>query len=337
MKIRLCHNIFLLCLFCGGCVHTSQIVKGDLEQPAPRVKTATPLSRPLLTGDKIRLDTALRYDRYTLADTYTYQKKKRDFNWEQIRNLLAFVENMQDDTTRWIVLQNYKNRNGQAPLVGRYARNVYGNIADTAGVERYQSVPLFRPDDTLTAVVYGRDGSIAHLESCDSLHCRIFNPIDSQRWLVPQCYVKILDRHTRFEHVIVIDRKDQNITTLERLRRGRWVIRSKNPATTGRQRPPYAKATPLGMFLLQETKRKMLYLKDGSDSLGGFAPYAMRFTNGAYIHGVPVAVPQKEEIEYSWSLGTTPRSHMCVRNATSHSKFIYEWAPVERTLVVVLE
>lgn len=44
---------------------------------------------------------------------------------------------------------------------------------------------------------------------------------------------------------------------------------------------------------------------------GGYAPYASRFTDGAYIHGVPVNEPRKTQIEYSWSLGTTP-DHICV-------------------------
>ncbi|MEO3497874.1 L,D-transpeptidase, partial [Phocaeicola vulgatus] len=29
--------------------------------------------------------------------------------------------------------------------------------------------------------------------------------------------------------------------------------------------------------------------------------------------------------------------HMCVRNATSHAKFIFEWAPVNETIIFVLE
>ena len=81
----------------------------------------------------------------------------------------------------------------------------------------------------------------------------------------------------------------------------------------------------------------MVYLKDGSAERGGFAPYASRFTNGAFIHGVPVKAPGTAIIEWSWSLGTTPRSHMCVRNATSHAKFIYQWAPLKQSLVVVVE
>ncbi len=76
----------------------------------------------------------------------------------------------------------------------------------------------------------------------------------------------------------------------------------------------------------------MIYLVDGSKETGGFAPYASRFTNGGYIHGVPVNAPRKSLIEYSPTLGTTPRSHMCVRNATSHAKFVYDWAPVNELL-----
>ena len=82
----------------------------------------------------------------------------------------------------------------------------------------------------------------------------------------------------------------------------------------------YAQPTPLGMFVLQEKKPKMIFLKDGSTATGGFAPYANRFNNGGYIHGVPTNAPAKGIIEYSYTLGTTPRSHMCVRNATSHAK-----------------
>ena len=140
-----------------------------------------------------------------------------------------------------------------------------------------------------------------------------------------------------FRHVVFVDRRDQNIATLERKAEGEWLVRSMNPATTGKHRPPYGHDTPLGMFVVQQKKPKMIFLKDGSTATGGYAPYASRFTNGAYIHGVPVNVPRTAMIEYSWSLGTTPRSHMCVRNATSHAKFVYEWAPVFASLVVVIE
>lgn len=70
---------------------------------------------------------------------------------------------------------------------------------------------------------------------------------------------------------------------------------------------------------------------------GGFAPWASRFDNGSYLHGVPVNTPATAIIEFSWSLGTTPRSHMCVRNASSHAKFIYDNFPTLETIVFVFD
>lgn len=154
---------------------------------------------------------------------------------------------------------------------------------------------------------------------------------------MPRRYLKLLADSTTFDHVVFVDRMEQNIATLEHVGKGEWKIRSMNPSTTGRHAPPYAQETPLGMYLIQQKKARMVFLKDGSAETGGYAPYASCFTNGAYIHGVPVNVPRTSMIEYSWSLGTTPRSHMCVRNATSHAKFVFDWAPVERSLVVVIE
>lgn len=291
----------------------------------------------LLTADDIHLTKELLYDQYTLDDVYPYKDTVRSFKWDVIRNCLAFIENMQRDTVRWVVLQNYKNLNREAPLVRKYVRNVYRRVADTLGVERYQSVPMYLPTDTLTPERYGRDGTIARLKGQEGSFSRIFPITWEEEWLTLNRYLKPLADSTVFHHVIFVDRLDQNIATLEWVDRGEWKIRSMNPATTGRHAPPYAQETPLGMYLLQQKKTRMVYLKDGSTATGGYAPYASRFTNGAYIHGVPVNVPRTAMIEYSPSLGTTPRSHMCVRNATSHSKFIFDWAPMEQSLIVVIE
>lgn len=307
--------------------------------PAPepaRPQPEIPVVKPLEPKDII-LSKNLEYDKYTLDDVYPYRDTTRSFKWEAIKQHLADIENMQSDKMRWAVMTNYKNRNGEAPLVKTFVRNEYTRVSDTLGVERYQSVPVYELTDTVTPLRYGRDGSIVWLNDTTGNFWRI-QPVNSgKEWLVPHRYLKHLSGKVEFSHVIVVDRGDQNITTLERKSRGKWDILSMNPATTGRHAPPYAQETPLGVFLLQEKKKRMLFLKDGSTSLGGEAPFASRFTNGAYIHGIPTNLPQTGIIEYSWSLGTVPKSHMCVRNATSHAQFIYEWAPTERTLIVVIE
>ncbi|MDM8326241.1 L,D-transpeptidase [Bacteroides gallinaceum] len=316
-----------------------EVVPADIAEPAPSdtIEVVLPFERRTLSASDIILAKEFLYDKYTLEDTYPYQDTVRSFKWDIIRQCLAFVENIQLEPRHWAVLQNYKNMYGEAPVVANYVRNEFDRVSDTLGVERYQSVPLYLPADTVTPVRYGRDGSLVYLQGKTGSYCRLVPVTVESEWLAPERYVRELPDTTYFSHVIFVDRGDQNIATLERKAKGEWLVRSMNPATTGRHNPPYGHDTPLGMFVIQQKKPKMVFLKDGSQATGGYAPYASRFTNGAYIHGVPVNVPRTAMIEYSWSLGTTPRSHMCVRNATSHAKFIYDWAPTFNSLVVVIE
>lgn len=332
-------------LFLAGCHNRQEqpltVTKQDIafsdSTPPDTAVIVLPFKEKLLTAADITLTKDLLYDQHTLEDTYPYKDTVRSFKWDVVRNCLAFIENMQQDTAKWVVLQNYKNLNREAPLVRKFVRDSYRRVADTLGVERYQSVPLYLLNDTLTPEIYGRDGTLAHLMGKEGGFYRIRPATLEEEWLAPTRYIKQLDDTTAFNHIVFVDRLNQNIATLERTVKGEWKIRSMNPATTGLHAPPYGQETPLGMYLIQDKKTRMVFLKDGSTATGGYAPYASRFTNGAYIHGVPVNAPRTAMIEYSWSLGTTPRSHMCVRNASSHSKFVFDWAPTWRTLVVVIE
>lgn len=336
----------LLFLLAFACMHLF-LTGCTLRTPSPMPMTdsirtdtasALPAPKPLLKGTDIVIEKDLLYDKYTLKDTYPQKDTAWSFKWTLIEEWLATVENMQREAGHlWVVMQNYKNRNREAPTVRNYHRNAYGRVADSLNIERYQSAPLYLLTDTAVPERYGRDGTLARLEGTEGTFCRIRLTGSEEEWLIPARYVKTLPDSTQFRHVIIVDRDNQHIATLEHTAEAHWLVRSMNPCTTGMRRPPYAQPTPLGMFLLQEKKRRMVYLKDGSAEHGGFAPYACRFTNGAYLHGVPVNAPHTQEIEYSYSLGTTPRSHMCVRVATSHARFIYEWAPVLQTLIIVIE
>lgn len=331
--------ILLLILVLTGCTQQKKevIVLGEEQQTTEEAVKEEEKAVPDITPDDINIIKDLKYDQYTLKDRYEYKDTVRSFKWDVIKKHLAFIENMQKEKKKWVVLQNYKNRNKEAPLVRNYIRNVYKRIADTLEVERYQSVPLYMLNDTLVPEIYGRDGSLAYITGQKGTFMRIKPMTDSKEWYAPKQYLKILPEKISFNYAIVVGRRDQNITTLERTAPGEWRVRSMNPATTGQHRPPYAQETPLGSYIIQEKKEKMVFLKDGSKENGGFAPYASRFTNGAYIHGVPVNLPATKMIEYSWSLGTTPRSHMCVRNATSHAKFIYDYMPALQTIVIVID
>lgn len=296
----------------------------------------TPLIHDV-TLPELSLTKELVYDKYTLEDNYKYGNKDRSFKWDKIKDIILLLENNQKKPRKWIVIQNYRNMNLEAPAVKNFIRNEYNKVCDTLMVEKHQSAPLYIPGDTTNAIIYARDGSIAEITDSIGKFYSINMIDDSVKWLIPKRYVKELPYGTKFHNLIVVDRLCQNITTIERTGRANWKIRSMNPSTTGMHSPPYAKETPLGLFLLQEKKKKMLFLKDGTSQMGGYAPYASRFTCGAYIHGVPVNLPATQQIEYGWTLGTTPRSHMCVRNATSHAQYIYDSIPELATIIAIIE
>lgn len=305
-------------------------------QPAPDSATVEVAEIIDTVPKEIIIEKELLYDQRTLEDTYPYKDTTREFQWEKIKERLAWLESIQKEPATWSILQNYRNKNGEAPLVKNYHRDSYRRIADSLGVERFQGIPLYLTTDTTVPELYGRDGAlIKHLEDYTNF-TRVASVHTGKEWMIPKKYIQTIPDTIVFKKAVFVDTRNQNIATLEQ-EGDKWLVRSMNPATTGLHRPPYAQETPPGVYIIQEKKPRMIYLVDGTTETGGFAPYASRFTNGGYIHGVPVNAPRKSLIEYSSTLGTTPRSHMCVRNATSHAKFIYDWAPVYETLVFVFD
>lgn len=305
----------------------------DTERP---VEVPEPV---IYTPDSVKIEKAFLYDnKYTLADEYPYKDTTRIFQWNKIKEGLFRIDSLRNKPASWGILQNRRNIHGEAPLVKNYSRNAYNRVADSLGVERYQGIPLFAPGNLEVPQLYGLDGSPVKISGYVGDSLKIENINIAGNWIVPSKYVKEIGDTIVFNQVIFVDRTNQNIATFEKDSTGvKWLVRSMMPATTGVHSPPFAHETPLGIFVIQEKKEKMLYTKDGSTANGGFAPYANRFSNGGYVHGVPTNAPGKSIIEYSPTLGTTPRSHMCVRTVSSHAKFIFEWSNINETLVFVIE
>lgn len=288
----------------------------------------------IFTAHAADFEKILLYDKYTLAGTYPYKKGTREFQWATISQKLDSIQQFTKNNETLALLTNYKNWRGNAPLAIVTKTDEYGSVVDKYGVPKNQAIPLYAPSDTHVER-YGKDGSlVAITDSINNFYIIKHSYIEGI-WKIPKKYIKKLDA-TSFEKVIVIDRTNQNIAALQYLDTT-WVVRSMNPATTGLHKPPYQRTTPLGVFVMQNKNSKMIYHADGTKEIGGYAPYANRFCCGGYIHGVPVNLPRTKMIEYSATLGTTPRSHMCVRNATSHAEFIYKWTNSYETLIIVIE
>ena len=251
--------IYLLTLSCLLCACNREN-RTNLPQPevtgvADSLETVPPEEKSKAnSAEQIKIKKDLLYDKYTLEDTYPYKDTTRSFQWDKIKERLALLENIQQTPSQWGILQNYKNRNGEAPLVRHYKRNAYKRIADTLGIERYQSVPLYLLTDTLVPERYGEDGSLVRFLADGENFVKVSPIYIGEEWYVPKRYVKVLPDTTHFIKTIMIDRRDQNIMTLEQTGEAQWTVRSMNPATTGRHRPPYAQETPLGIFVLQEKR-----------------------------------------------------------------------------------
>ena len=340
MNRRLTCVILSILLLSLGCQQDKKDTTANKEVFKPQ-KTAPPPKKQeekpkVLTAADIIIKKELLYNKYTLEDSYPYKDTTRGFQWNKIKEKLAFVENFQQTPSLYGVLQNYQNEKGEAPTIQDYKRDSYKRVSDSFNVERYQAAPLY-DINTAKAVRYGRDGWLVRVQGPDTLAKIPIEGISFEgKYTVPKKYLRIVNDTVQFKIINVVDVTNQNICTLEKVG-NEWLVRSMNPVTSGRHKPPHAQETPTGLFVVQEHKSKMFYYEDGTKTYAGFAPYATRFTAGAYIHGVPVNNPNGSIIEYSESLGTTPKSHMCVRNASSHAQFVYKRSKDFSSLVIVID
>ncbi len=338
-KMRL-NIIFLICLLISYACHTKSQEGPAKEKKQDEIKTETKAEikkSDIKPKIKVRIRKEFLYDKDTLPDNYPYKATTREFQWDKIRKKLIFLDSIQENAISWAILQNYKNFNGEAKTVKNFRRNDYNWVSDSLGVERYQSAPLYSLSDSIIPLLYGRDGSLVKLTGTDGNFIKIKTLHFEGEWKVPKRYVKTLDDSITFKKTIFVDRTNQNIATLEKID-SIWFVRSMVKATTGLHKPPYQHETPLGIFVVQQKKYKMIYNDDGSSERAGFAPYASRFSSGAHLHGVPVNGPIDSKIvESSPSLGTTPRSHMCVRTISSHAEFIYKWGKIDNAIVFVFD
>ncbi|MFZ5353070.1 MAG: L,D-transpeptidase family protein [Bacillota bacterium] len=267
---------------------------------------------------------------------YVFSKlvELREFQFEKMKaEIIKLKEAVNNGTTAYI--SNYKNRNGAAPL-----RN--GKTTDDFGIRRYQSAPAYYEPSMDSDFRYIADGALINtLEEIDGFY-KITTSNFAGEYYVPSKYISFKNSIEKLEKVIVVDRKNQNEAVFE-INDDKLRLISYIYATTG-EKAKYKLPTDLGYYMAIEKRERFLYLDDVTKEVSGYAPYAIRFSGGTYIHGVPVEYQKEEEkltdpglIEYLVTIGTTPRSHKCVRNYTSHAKYLYDWAEIGKTAVIVIE
>lgn len=317
----------------------------------------------------------IQYDKYLIPEPYTYEvgQELRYFHFEEMLAAVLDVEKayenglwqqremhsatgididgtlQNDESTidKLGYIDNYKNRNGWAPYWN-------GKAQDSEGTYRYASAPGYLTSDMAgSEFIYILDGTLVKILEDNEDFTKVQVVYTGKEYYVPSKYIDTGDCITDFSKAVVVDRANQNIATFEKVpardkattgRENDWVIRSYSLATTGKE-GKYHQPTPLGYYFAIEKKYTFYYLKDGTNVIEGYAPYAVRFTSGAYIHGVATAYKYAADgskidagfQEYSKTIGTVPLSHECVRNYTSHAKFMYDWYEHGKTVVIVIE
>lgn len=255
----------------------------------------------------------------------------------QLDKMMDAVQGLKDevDQNRTGFIHNYKNFRGAPPLYK-------GKTNDKYGYRRDQSAAGYQKPDRTSEFRYILDGMIVNIIGESNNFYKVTVPgFDGEYW-VEKKYISLYNSIKKLTQAVVIDRKNQNEAVFEYDEDG-WKLVSYSLATTGKK-GPYSLLTPLGNFMAIEKRPQFWYYADGTTRVAGYAPYAVRFSGGGYIHGVPVDYIMKGSkridpglIEYSSTIGTIPRSHMCVRNYTSHAQFIYEWIEIGKAAVIVIE
>lgn len=95
---------------------------------------------------------------------------------------------------------------------------------------------------------------------------------------IPKEYVSFDNNIDKLTKAVVVDVTNQNQAVFEKIS-GSWNMVSYNLATTG-VRSEKMFETPIGNFKVQEKKDKFEYLNDATGEIAGYAPYAIRFSQG---------------------------------------------------------
>jgi hypothetical protein len=237
-----------------------------------------------------------------------------------------------------VYIVNYKNRHGKPPALPG------GKTVDEYGNRRDQSAPAHTAPDAKSPFRYAPDGLLGTRQDKANGMTKVYFPSFGAAYWVPDKYLSTQpDCIAQLTQAVVVDRANQNSGTFE-LQNGRWTLIALTYVSTGKQ-GGYSLKTPLGSFMAQSRSSKFYYYYDGTQTIEGYAPWAIRFSGGGYLHGVPRAFRYDEYgnrvdpglAESLRSLGTTPQSHMCVRNYTSYAKFIYDWYKQGQCAVIVFE
>ena len=269
-------------------------------------------------------------------DYVGYIKRKdvyiREVNEEKalakIKELNDFVTKKLSQNKELVVTETYA-----------YDQEINGekNTPDSEGERAANATKFYKKPSDKAPWVYLGDRSLLAIEGYENNFVKVSVPGRKDFLYVKKNMFKYT-RATKFnsliEKVVVVDRTNQN-TQLYDYVGGEFLLTYSSQSTTGYNNNNNSYRTPRGYYIVSNLKPVMVYYDDpkktDEERDTGRALYAVRFSGGYYLHGIPLKDDLKGTERESTRkrvesiLGSHPSSHGCVRNSDENAKFIYNW------------
>lgn len=211
------------------------------------------------------------------------------------------------------------------------------NITDADGERSANASIFYKEPNSKSKWVYLGDRSLVALEGNEKGYVKVSTP-GREGFLYIKKEKFRFTRNTKIinliEKVVFVDRINQN-TQLFDFVEGNFVQTHISNSTTGYNDNKNSYKTPKGFYIVSNIKPFMLYYDDPKfgdvERELGRALYAVRFSGGYYLHGIPLKDElkgkerEKTKERVAGILGSHPSSHGCVRNSDEDAKFIYDW------------
>lgn len=271
---------------------------------------------------------------------YAGNAKVRGFNWqkaiEKANKINAFIVSANKAKKDIYFLDSYVSLNTETD--GK--KDKFGNAAN-------QSIKAYFNNNK--EYINLPDRSLVTLEKQDDKYVYIKTlSYGDEIYAVPKGHIRRFKKanvNKLVDKFIYIDRDSQTQVTIERNKNTNiYNVNAVGYITTGITKG-VGFVTPYGDFLVAYTKPVMAYASDyekepilnsKGEKIGekpiviGDARYAIRFSGGGYLHGIPSTFEPKENRDArkrvtASKLGTIPLSHKCVRNEDDVIEHLYRW------------
>jgi len=269
-------------------------------------------------------------------DYVAYIKRKdvyiREVNKEKA---LAKIKELNDFVTKKIA----ENKTLVVTQTYAYDQELDGqkNTLDAEGERAANASKFYKSPDEKSKWYYYPDRSLVAIEGYEKDFVKLSVPSRDNFLYIKKSKFKFT-KESKFtgliEKVVFVDRINQN-TQLYDYAGGEFLLTHSSKSTSGYNNNINSYRTPKGFYIVSNIKPFMMYYEDAKpedvEKKTGRALYAVRFSGGYYLHGIPLKDELKgEEREITRKrvasiLGSHPSSHGCVRNSDEDAKFIYDW------------